>query len=130
MNFTHELKWWSCTLAVPNPSPCLTPLPPLDLAIWVDASTSVGIGILVNGDWEAWSLMPGWNSDGQNIGWEEAVAIELVICGSLTVVTMMSVSLSTVTTPQCSIPSGRVALITCHKMIVCLESPPVWPHHT
>ena len=78
-NVMHELKWWSCTLTVPNPSRSLTPLLPLDLYICVDASTSVGIGILINNQWEAWSLAPGWNSNGQDIGWVEAVAIKLAV---------------------------------------------------
>jgi len=75
----HELKWWSCTLTVPNPTRSLTPLPALDLDIWVDASMSVRVGILIDNRWSAWYLTPGWNSNGRDIGWAEAVVIELAV---------------------------------------------------
>ena len=78
-NVMHELKWWSCTLTVPNPTRSLTPLPALDLDIWVDASMSVRVGILIDNRWSAWYLTPGWNSNGRDIGWAEAVVIELVV---------------------------------------------------
>jgi hypothetical protein len=43
----------------------------------VDASSSWGIGIVFNDEWDFWKLRPGWEKDGRNIGWEEMVAIEL-----------------------------------------------------
>ena len=44
---------------------------------WVDASSSWGIGIILDGEWDAWKLSHGWDTNGRNIGWAEIVAIEL-----------------------------------------------------
>jgi hypothetical protein len=49
----------------------------LPVEFWVDASSSWGVGIVFNGEWDAWRFSPGWNKDGRNIGWAEIVAIEL-----------------------------------------------------
>ncbi|KAF7349137.1 Reverse transcriptase domain-containing protein [Mycena venus] len=43
---------------------------------WVDASTSWGIGIVFDGIWQRWKLLPGWHADERGIGWAEMVAIE------------------------------------------------------
>jgi len=51
--------------------------PPLSLPIFVDASTSVGIGFLADNCWLAWCLLPDWSSEGHDIGWAEMVAINL-----------------------------------------------------
>ena len=67
------------TLAIPNGSHSLRHLPILPVDVWVDASTSVGIDILVDSHWAAWLLVNWWDSEGQNIGWVEAVAIELAV---------------------------------------------------
>ena len=75
----NDLRWWSCILAIPNPSHSLIVLPTLDLDVWVDASTSLGIGILVDSHWATWKLVEGWNSHSQDIGWAEAVVIELAV---------------------------------------------------
>ena len=58
---------------------CLTTLPVVDLNIYVDASTSCGIGLCVGGLWAVWRLVPGWNTGGRDIGWAEAVALELAV---------------------------------------------------
>ena len=50
-----------------------------DLEIYVDASTSWGIGLIVNGRWLAWRLAPGWKSDGRDIGWAEMAAVLLAL---------------------------------------------------
>ena len=49
----------------------------VNLDIYVDTSTSLGVGLCVGNCWVAWRLVPGWNSGGCDIGWEEAVALEL-----------------------------------------------------
>ena len=51
---------------------------PSSCDIWVDALTSWGIGLYVGSLWAAWQLMSGCTKDGQDIGWEEAMAIKLV----------------------------------------------------
>jgi len=80
-NVMTDLKWWSCTLVIPHSYHSLKPLPVLPIDIWVDASISVGVGVLVDSHWAAWQLLEGWDSDSQDIGWAEAVAIKLAVCG-------------------------------------------------
>jgi hypothetical protein len=55
--------------------------PTHDLDIWVDASTSWGIGLLIGGQWEAWRINEGVLrvDSGRNIVWLEALAVEFVI---------------------------------------------------
>ncbi|KAF5384067.1 hypothetical protein D9615_003233 [Tricholomella constricta] len=75
-----EIEWWTDTL---RNSPCSLdirrPPEPLDIPILVDASTSWGIGFLLNGKWLAWRLLPGWKADGRDIGWGEMVAVDLAL---------------------------------------------------
>ena len=75
-----DLHWTSSLLNdLPNSAP-LSYMEPEDLGWWGDASTSFGIGIVVGKFWAAWrwapSFQPGPGSE-FNIGWAEAVAIEL-----------------------------------------------------
>lgn len=76
-----DLRWWrdqfkhGKTLLVlkdwkaPNPT----------LSIYTDASTSWGIGVMINGKWQRWKLMKGWKKDGRDIGWAEAIGVELAV---------------------------------------------------
>lgn len=48
-------------------------------SLFVDASTSWGIGLVLNGKWLAWRLKNGWRGDGRDIGWAEMVAVELAM---------------------------------------------------
>lgn len=75
-----DLAWWTRTLSQPFCGSTLY-IPPLatGLDIFVDASTSWGIGLVINGRWMAWYLRSGWRSEGRNIGWAEMVAVELAI---------------------------------------------------
>jgi len=66
-------------LSLPDPCRSLGILPNLPFDVWVDASISVGVGILVNSRWAAWRLLDGWDSDSQDIGWAEAVVIKLAV---------------------------------------------------
>ena len=75
-----DMKWWLDTLRVPGVARSLTPRMPLkDADIWVDASSSWGIGILFGDRWAAWSWDPAssWRGCGRDIGWAEMVAVEL-----------------------------------------------------
>jgi hypothetical protein len=60
-------------------------LPPS--SVFVDASTSFGIGFLADSRWLAWKLLDGWRADGRDIGWAEMVAIDLglraLVCSGL-----------------------------------------------
>jgi len=51
----------------------------VDTNAWVDASTGWGIGMVIGSQWAAWKLVPGWKSDGRDIGWAESIALELAI---------------------------------------------------
>jgi hypothetical protein len=51
----------------------------IDLGMWVDASTSWGIGVIVEGKWLAWRLLDNWKGPGRDIGWLEGVAVELAV---------------------------------------------------
>lgn len=57
--------------------PFRNPPPVSTIEFWVDASSSWGIGIVFGDQWDAWKFIPGWSTDGRNIGWAEFVAIEL-----------------------------------------------------
>ncbi len=48
-----------------------------DPDIWVDAS-EWGIGIVVGQFWAAWKLIPNWRIDGHDMGWAEAIAVEII----------------------------------------------------
>jgi hypothetical protein len=47
--------------------------------MWVDASMSFGIGIIVQHKWAAWALLPGWKAGGHDIGWAKAIALKLAV---------------------------------------------------
>lgn len=75
-----DLKWWLNILSAPSfIRPLIARPTTTDLNIWVDASTSWGIGILIDGLWDAWRTAPGWKKDGRDIGWLEAIAVEVII---------------------------------------------------
>ncbi len=75
-----DLLWWKrklsqTTIIRPIPGPC----PIWDIAAFSDASSEVGIGIVINGRWRAWRLIPGWKSEGRDIGWAEAIGFLFLI---------------------------------------------------
>ena len=51
--------------------------------IFIDTSTSWGIGFVMDGKWLAWELIPGWKTDDRDIGWAEMVAVELGLCATI-----------------------------------------------
>lgn len=75
-----DVKWIADMLhKTPNTLPLTQPTP-VDLQWWGDASTSFGIGVTVGPAWEIWEWSPGFHvgpSLEYDIGWAEAVAIEL-----------------------------------------------------
>jgi hypothetical protein len=65
-----------------------SPSPPdlIDLDWWGDASLSFGIGVVVNGHWAVWKWAPGFvvgPGKQSDIGWAEAMAVELGFCLAL-----------------------------------------------
>ena len=74
-----DLSWWLKKLSQPHVARSLRPYGPLqDLGIYVDASTSWGIGIIIGDEWAAFRLSPSWKIPGHDICWLETVAIELL----------------------------------------------------
>lgn len=75
-----DLHWWWSTLSVLGYTRELRPHgPQMDLGISVDASTSWGIGMIINGQWAAFQLSNSWKEKGCDICWLETLAIEFLI---------------------------------------------------
>ncbi len=74
------VDWWRSQLEDVSVVRFLQPRSPtLFLDIYVDASTSWGIGFLWGGKWAAWHVRDGWKGPGRDIGWLEGVAVEIVV---------------------------------------------------
>ena len=75
-----DLKWWLEMLSNPGFYCKLLPRSPCqDMGLFVDASTSWGIGIIVAGKWTAFMLHRDWKVGGQDICWLETVAVEILL---------------------------------------------------
>ena len=75
-----DLKWWKFLLRQPIISrPIPQPTPLIDLGAYSDASSGFGIAITVGERWRAWRLVPGWKSEGRDIGWVEAIGFEFLV---------------------------------------------------
>ena len=79
-HLAEDLSWWQNILTQPH----LTREIPgnrtiIDVGGFSDASSTTGIGIILGDKWRAWRLIPGWNTEGRDIGWAEAVAMELLV---------------------------------------------------
>jgi hypothetical protein len=75
-----DLKWWLQTLNIPDFHRSLLPRGPCqDMGLFVDASTSWGIGIVIAGNWAAFKLRDNWKVEGRDICWLETVAVEILI---------------------------------------------------
>ena len=75
-----DLQWWKHRLSQPSPPrPIPTPKPLIDHEAYSDASSGFGIAITIGPKWRAWKLAPGWNSQGRDILWAEAVGFELLV---------------------------------------------------
>ncbi|CEL58626.1 similar to polyprotein [Rhizoctonia solani AG-1 IB] len=76
----HEIEWWiKRLLEGPVHHTLSKPPPPNYMTIHSDASTSFGIGIVLDNHWSAWRLLQGWKSKDRGIGWAEAVGVELAL---------------------------------------------------
>jgi len=74
-----DLKWWSERLSEAGVFRQLSPRGPLlDMGIFVDASTSWGIGIVIDQRWIGFQLSPHWKIPGRDITWLETLAIEIL----------------------------------------------------
>ena len=79
-HLAEDLAWWQKTLSQPTLS---REIPGgrniADVGGYSDASSTVGIGVVLGNQWRAWRLLPGWNKEGRDIGWAEAVGMELLV---------------------------------------------------
>jgi hypothetical protein len=75
-----DITWISEMIPLlPSELPLSSP-DPLDIGWWGDASTSFGVGVVVGAFWGVWEWNPGFSvgpGKEHDIGWAEAVAIEL-----------------------------------------------------
>lgn len=78
---SNDILWWSSLLEKDFVGMNIIKPPQIspDISIFVDASTSWGIGIILNNKWLAFEFKDGWKSDGREIGWAEMVAIDLAL---------------------------------------------------
>ncbi|KAF4609661.1 hypothetical protein D9613_011966 [Agrocybe pediades] len=77
-----ELEWWSTSLRDSSLSrPIPLPRKLIDIQAFSDASSGVGIAIVIGQHWRAWRLIPGWRTlnGSRDIGWAEAVGFEFLI---------------------------------------------------
>ncbi len=71
-----DLKWWLSTLSTPGVVRQLHPRGATqDLSLFVDASTSWGIGIVMGDEWAAFRLADTWKIPGRDICWLETVQL-------------------------------------------------------
>jgi hypothetical protein len=77
----EEIRWWIATLSSPNiERPIPRPVKVIDIHAFSDASSTIGIGVVIGDLWAAFKLLPGWHGNTQysrDIGWAEAVGFEL-----------------------------------------------------
>ena len=79
-NTDNDLLWWLRTLSEPilcREIPGASEV--IDVQAFSDASSSLGIGVVIRDRWRAWALKPGWNNDKKDITWAEAVGMELLV---------------------------------------------------
>lgn len=77
----QSLAWWSSALSSKcEPRSIKNRGPPTDMGLFVDASTSFGVGIFIDGRWAILRLRDSWNEDGgRGICWLETVAVEILV---------------------------------------------------
>ncbi|KAF7315770.1 Reverse transcriptase ribonuclease h [Mycena indigotica] len=75
-----DLEWWLHALNRPHLSrPIPGPCEVSDTQAYSDASSGVGIAIVIKSHWRAWKLCPGWKTVGRDILWAEAIGFEFLI---------------------------------------------------
>ena len=74
----EQLSWWRTRLAHPvisRPFRHFTPY--TDYSAYSDASSKVGIGLVIGNSWCAYRLKSGLQIKGRDIAWAEAIGLEL-----------------------------------------------------
>jgi hypothetical protein len=76
-----EIEWWARELGKPSVARTIPhPVDVLDVHAYSDASSEIGLGVVIRGDWNAWRLLPGWKTAApytRDIQWAEAIGFEL-----------------------------------------------------
>jgi len=78
----EDLDWWTSLLQSGGASrPIYPPLPLTNPHAYSDASSGIGIRIVVGNYWRAWRLILGWQTlnGKRDIGWAEAIGFELLV---------------------------------------------------
>lgn len=78
----NDLVWWKLMLQLGEVSrPIYPPSPATDPQAFSDASSLIGVAIVIGRHWRAWRLLPGWQTlnGTRDIGWAEAIGFELLI---------------------------------------------------
>jgi hypothetical protein len=75
----NDLCWWNNTLSEHGRFCRILHLNLVNPNVFVDASTSWGIGIWFDGKWDAWKLSDNWKGPSQDIGWLEGITLEFII---------------------------------------------------
>ncbi|KAJ1299277.1 hypothetical protein OPQ81_005343 [Rhizoctonia solani] len=74
--------WWIAKLMSDScDSSIARPPPKARVHISSNASTSFGLGVVIDNQWWSWRLLGGWKSNNRDIGWAKAVALELAVEG-------------------------------------------------
>lgn len=74
-----QLRWWHTRLAHPVVSrPFRQFTPYTDFSAYSDASSKVGIGLIVGESWCAYRLKSRWQTNGRSMAWAEATGFELL----------------------------------------------------
>jgi hypothetical protein len=76
----EDLTWWVKTLSSPSLSRDIPGRREIhDVRGFSDASSTTGLGIILGDKWRAWRLLPNWKTGGRDIGWAEAIGMELLV---------------------------------------------------
>ena len=79
---SSDLLWWRTAITSGLVSlPISPPQTIVDLNAFSDASSSVGIAVVIGEQWRAWRLLPGWQTlcGKRDITWAEAIGFEFLI---------------------------------------------------
>lgn len=79
-DLSEDLRWWQDIFSRPSLSREIPGNRHItDVHGFSDASSNTGLGVVLGNKWRAWRLLPGWKNQGRDIGWAEAVAMELLV---------------------------------------------------
>ena len=79
---SDDLTWWHRAIKNGMAIRSIFPPPPrADHQAFSDASSSIGIGIVIGKRWRAWCLVPGWQTlnGKRDIAWAEAIGFEFLL---------------------------------------------------